>query len=221
MRRYYEKTNFPRTIGSVDGSLVRIKGPNEEEHVYVCRKGYHAVNIQGICDGDKKFINIVARFPGSAHDAFIWNGCEVNRLYEDGILRGHLLGDSAYPLRPWLLTPVADARDEAEERYNRSHRHARQYIKSTFGLWKMRWLAVHDFGGALTLTPERCLRIVVATAILHNICQNNRIPLPPDVNENADRINDENDDLNPPLNNHQPEDGRRYRDAFIRGHFGN
>jgi hypothetical protein len=218
IQRFFEKTRFPGTIGAVDGSLVRIKAPSIEENIYVCRKGYHALNIQGICDGGKRFTNIVSRFAGSTHDAFIWNGCSVNREFERGNIQGHLLGDSGYPLRPWLLTPVLHARNEDEERYNRRHRQARQLIESTLGKWKLRWLVVHDYGGAITLSPERCCRIVVATAVLHNICEEQGIPLPPNAREIAEEHHMMNDDLNPPPMD-QVNDGRRYRDAFIRGHF--
>ncbi|KAL4719626.1 hypothetical protein ACJJTC_014713 [Scirpophaga incertulas] len=40
-----------------------------------------------------------------------------------------LLGDSGYPQRPWLMTPILDAVPESEEdRYNKRHRKARVII---------------------------------------------------------------------------------------------
>lgn len=36
---------------------------------YRCRKGYFSINLQGICDADLKFMNIIARWPGSVHDS--------------------------------------------------------------------------------------------------------------------------------------------------------
>jgi hypothetical protein len=38
-------------------SLIRIISPAVDEHVFVCRKNYHALNIQGICDHWKTFIS--------------------------------------------------------------------------------------------------------------------------------------------------------------------
>ena len=103
---------------------------------------------------------------------------------------------SAYPLRPWLLTPIENAGGQAEERYNRSHRVTRQCIGGAFGIWKMRWLVIHDFGVAMTLRLAVCLRVIVASAVLHNICQLNGVPLPPDAPPNhGDNPDDDNNPL--------------------------
>ena len=74
---YFDIAGFPNVIGAVDGSLVPIKSPGiDDEYNYVCRKGYHAINIQGICDAKYQFLNIVAKWPGSTHDSFIWSNCQ-------------------------------------------------------------------------------------------------------------------------------------------------
>ena len=68
---FFQVAGFPNVLGALDGTLVPIKGPSIDEHLYICRKGYHALNIQGISDADYKFINTVAKWPGSSHDALI------------------------------------------------------------------------------------------------------------------------------------------------------
>jgi hypothetical protein len=47
---FYEHAGFPCIIGCVDGTHVRIIAPTESEPDYVNRKGYHSINVQGICD---------------------------------------------------------------------------------------------------------------------------------------------------------------------------
>ena len=47
---FYDLAGFPCVIGCVDGSHVRIIAPSENECNFVNRKGYHSMNIQGICD---------------------------------------------------------------------------------------------------------------------------------------------------------------------------
>ena len=49
---FYQKAHFPNVIGCVDGTHVRIQAPSEDEPSYVNRKGYHSINVQGICDHD-------------------------------------------------------------------------------------------------------------------------------------------------------------------------
>ncbi|XP_064631620.1 putative nuclease HARBI1 [Lineus longissimus] len=160
---YDERHRIPNVLGCLDGSLVEIKCPSEEEAAYICRHHYHAINVQGFCSHDKRFTNIVVQWPGSTHDAFIWSHSNLNRQMANGLGDGYLLADSAYPLRPWVLTPVRNPEDEAERRYNVHHRRMRQRIE----------------GGVLKLRPERCCRIIVATAVLHNICEERGVPVPP------------------------------------------
>lgn len=46
----YKIAGFPCAIGCVDGTHVRIKAPPDNEPDFVNRKGYHSVNVQGICN---------------------------------------------------------------------------------------------------------------------------------------------------------------------------
>lgn len=46
------------------------------------RKGYFSLNVQAVCDADLKLMNVIARWPGSTHDATIFN---------NSILRGCVL----------------------------------------------------------------------------------------------------------------------------------
>jgi hypothetical protein len=35
------------------------------------RKNYPSINVMGVCDARVRFLNIVAKWPGGKHDAFI------------------------------------------------------------------------------------------------------------------------------------------------------
>lgn len=43
---YYHYSGFPNVLGCLDGTQVRIQAPHQNEMEYVCRKGFHALNIQ-------------------------------------------------------------------------------------------------------------------------------------------------------------------------------
>lgn len=178
---FYAISGFPNVIGAVDGTFVPIIAPSVEEHLYVTRKGFHAINVQGICDANNIFLNVVVRWPGSTHDAYIWNNCAVsNFLTEEHFNTTWLLGDSAYPLKDHLLTPVLTPTTAAERRYNSAHKRTRCVIERTYGLWKMRFRCLHKSGGYLMYSPPKSINIICATAILHNICMRKRLPLPDD-----------------------------------------
>jgi hypothetical protein len=40
MYDFYDIKEFPLVQGTVDGTLISIKAPSVDEHLYVCRKGY-------------------------------------------------------------------------------------------------------------------------------------------------------------------------------------
>lgn len=60
--RFAEKTNgvFHGPFGALDGLAVRLHCPHLTEapdHVNCCRcKGFHALHVQAICDGDNRFL---------------------------------------------------------------------------------------------------------------------------------------------------------------------
>lgn len=50
------------------------------------------------------------------------------------------IGDSGYPLRPWLLTPFLNAEPNTPEyRFNKTFCHARSCIERCNGVLKMRF----------------------------------------------------------------------------------
>lgn len=57
-------TGFPNELDSVDGSLIPLKAPSSREDIYACRKRFHALNVQGICDSQNNFVNLVVKFRG-------------------------------------------------------------------------------------------------------------------------------------------------------------
>ena len=113
--------NFPNIVGVIDGTHVRIVAPKEEEEAYVNRKGYHSLNVQVVFDANYRILDILPKWPGSVHDARILNSSGLARLFDGGYvpLGNHLLGDSGYPSKTWLLTPYLRPLPGPQSRYNR------------------------------------------------------------------------------------------------------
>ena len=131
-RLFYAMASFPNVIGCVDGTHVKVQAPVVNEHEYVNRSGKHSINVHSInvhsinvhliCDAELRILNFVVKYPGSAHDARILREGSVWRAFEGNPrpLDGCILGDSAYPLREWLLTPFLNPQTPPEVAYTRA-----------------------------------------------------------------------------------------------------
>ncbi|XP_053390062.1 putative nuclease HARBI1 [Mercenaria mercenaria] len=45
-REFYNIAGFPKVVGCVDGTHVKVQAPTENEPDYVNRKGVHSINVQ-------------------------------------------------------------------------------------------------------------------------------------------------------------------------------
>ena len=90
-----------------------------------------------------------------------------------------LVGDSGYPLEPYLMTPFANP-STREENYNRSHKKTRAIVEQCFGILKSRFRCLHKSGGALQYSPVKCACVAISCFLLHNRCIDRNVPLPED-----------------------------------------
>ncbi|KAF7994290.1 hypothetical protein HCN44_003380 [Aphidius gifuensis] len=169
--------NFPG-IGCIDCTHIAIYPPpllhaEYPEHVFVNRKGYHSLNVQLICDADFKIVNVNAKFPGSTHDSFIWNNSNIEplmrQIHNNYNGKYMLLGDSGYPLRPWLMTPFIDPPSQSpQEAFNTAFCKARSMIERVNGILKMRFrcLLKHRI---LHYSPPTAAKIINTCVVLHNM----------------------------------------------------
>nr|XP_054921826.1 putative nuclease HARBI1 [Dermacentor andersoni] len=139
----------------------------------MCRKGYYALNCMFICDADMKILALDPMRPGSDHDAFVWRTTWLRRRFQAGRIVNageYLLGDSGYPLEPWLLTPVPGHPPvhTAEGQYNTAHAAMRSVVERCIGLLKSRFRCLQRYR-TLLYEPERAANIVAACAVLHNL----------------------------------------------------
>ncbi|KAI0216810.1 putative nuclease HARBI1, partial [Lamellibrachia satsuma] len=119
--KFYDTNGFPNVVGCIDGTQIRIQAPSENEHEFINRKGYHSINVQVICDADLLFINCIAKWPGSVHDARVLRESSLFDAFESEIqkpLRGIILGDSGYMMRDWLFTPLPNPTTRQQRTYN-------------------------------------------------------------------------------------------------------
>ncbi|XP_066583798.1 putative nuclease HARBI1 [Prorops nasuta] len=187
-------SNFPGVVGVIDGCHIPISTPVENPNSYVNRKGFHSLVLQGICDYNRKFIDVFVGYCGSVHDARIWQNSHIKTLMDNNSQQyfprnTHLLGDSAYPLSKFLLTPYKDNGHLSlvKTNYNRKLSATRMIIERTFGLLKCRWRKLkYIYMYNVDMIPL----IVSACCVLHNICIDNEEE---SFDDNVIVVDEEND----------------------------
>ena len=163
---FYKIGKFPSVIGCIDCTHIPIVSPGgDSAEVFRNRKGYFSINVQAVCDANRCFTNIVARWPGSTHDSRIFDNSVLRDELEAGKHDGILLGDSGYPLRKYLLVPVSKPATASEHRYNTAQFKTRTRIEQAFGLLKQRFRVLRI---PLRTKLDNSIVIIVAAFCLHN-----------------------------------------------------
>lgn len=138
---FYEISRFPRCIGAIDCTHIKIQSPGgEQAETFRNRKGFFSLNVQVICDSDLKIQNVVCRWPGSSHDSTIFRNSNIRAKFENGQFGNKVLvGDSGYGVKPYLITPLLNPVTPAEHLFNESQIRTRNPIERTFGVLKRRF----------------------------------------------------------------------------------
>ncbi len=165
---------MPAVVGCVDGTHICMSPPRADEAAYVNRHHQHSLNVL-ICSGaDYRIQFVSAQAPGSWHDARVLRNSRLFESFEtNGFLPfpgAYLLGDSAYPNRPWLLTPLPETANlnHQQTRYNRAHKRTRASVERTIGIWKQRFRVL--LSGLRLKEMDTCGIAVKAMCVLHNLC---------------------------------------------------
>uniref|UniRef100_A0A8C2ISN3 Putative nuclease HARBI1 n=1 Tax=Cyprinus carpio TaxID=7962 RepID=A0A8C2ISN3_CYPCA len=160
-RSFFLLRNMPNTIGAIDCTH------------FINRKGRHSINVQLVCDADLIITNCVVKWPGSVHDARILRESALYRDLQTNRPDGIILGDSAYPLLPWLMTPFLTANTPAQARLNSAYCRARCAIERLNGVLKRRFACFNY----LRAEPQKAWNITLACIVLHNIATKRNVPL--------------------------------------------
>ena len=135
---------FPGFIGYVDGTYIRIPRPTNPVGWYNRHK-YPAMHLQVVINENLEIIHAHTGCPGSMHDAWVYRMSGLEDILKDPQTAPpqdfHLLGDAAYPLKPFLITPFRDDGylNGAQRKYNKHHSTVRSSVERGIGLLKGKW----------------------------------------------------------------------------------
>jgi hypothetical protein len=168
---------FSGIIGALDGIAIRIRCPSASDGVsdpgnYWTRKQFYALNVQAICDSKKRFLWVSSGHQGATHDSLAFESTKLNQLLREEVVwmrqQGFfLVGDSAYNISPYLLTPYSDANIEGETKdtFNFWQSNARIRIECAFGELVMRW---GIFWRSFRFDLSRSGKVINAAMLIHN-----------------------------------------------------
>ena len=115
------------------------------------------------------FTNVVAKWPGNAHDSFIFQDSLIYDKLNDemkDLEDGFLIGDSGYGCKPFLMTPYPHPCTQHQEAFNEALGKTSVKIEQSFGIFKRRFHLMHS---ELQMDPVNVSQLVGACAVLHNI----------------------------------------------------
>lgn len=129
-----------------------------------------SLTLQAICDAKKRFLDVFTGPPSKIHDARVFSLSFIsNKLPDSCGNEWHILGDAAYPLKKYLITPYRDYGNLSQKQKNFNYKFSvcRVKIENAFGLLKARFrqLMRLDFH-----TVQRCCKFIIACCTLHNLC---------------------------------------------------
>ncbi|XP_062549921.1 putative nuclease HARBI1 [Armigeres subalbatus] len=186
-RDFYSIAKFPRTIGAIDCTHVKIQSPGgDHAENYRNRKSWFSLNVQTVSSANLKVLNIVARWPGASHDQHIFNNSTLKMQLERGDY-GHfiLVGDSGYRNTKYLATPFLRCESPTEALYNESQIRTRNVVERSYGVLKRRF-PVLSLGMRVRISTVQL--IIVACAVLHNIAIDAKESEPPEEIEGFEEM---------------------------------
>ncbi|XP_054085161.1 uncharacterized protein LOC128921451 [Zeugodacus cucurbitae] len=169
-------TELPNCIGYVDGTEIPLaEKPSQDPEAYFSRKHIYSVKAQAVCDHRLQIRHLVLGFPGSVHDARIFNNSELSIEARKFFGEGEwIAGDSAYKLSSTVITPLREnSRNltlSQRNFFNKTFSQYRNRIEHCFGMLKERFGSLK--GLRLQIKNEKCMRKVnkwiLCCALLHN-----------------------------------------------------
>lgn len=169
-KKFKEKYGAPDVLGIIDCTHVILRAPTENCSTYFNKNGSYSINVQIACDASCNITHVFTHFPASFPDSAILEKSEIPSIFEgDQAPDGQLLGDTAYPLKTWLVTPFSRPETKAELSFNIKHLDAFEAMDRTVGMLKKRFRCLNKPSVPLQYAPHKVGMFFAACCVLHNI----------------------------------------------------
>ena len=169
-----ELSRIPGFVGFIDGTHVLLVSAPGNDSSYYNRKGFPSCQLQLIVDCNMLIRDAYCGWPGSTHNARVFRnspmGMALSGPTNELLLPdSYIIGDSAYPLTKFLITPFKEnGRLTAAQRYfNRKFSSQRQNVERVICHPKGRFRRLKDID-----CKRICdiVHIIILACALHNLC---------------------------------------------------
>jgi hypothetical protein len=165
-------TVFKNVVGAIDGLFIKTRQPtvkdvgNVRSYYSGHKKGF-GINMQGVCDASCRFIGLSCNTAGSTSDYVAFRHANFYGHWPKLPAPYMYLGDCAYPLSPYCITPfVGTVLPEEQDVFNFYHSQLRITVERAFGIF------VNVFGifrSHLIYKIANCCDVIEACVRLHNM----------------------------------------------------
>ena len=70
-------------FGALDGVAIKIRAPVKNATAYYCRKGFHSLNVQAVCDSNRRVLWVSVVCSGSTHDCTAFHNTKLAQILRD------------------------------------------------------------------------------------------------------------------------------------------
>ncbi|KAJ8503708.1 hypothetical protein OPV22_004594 [Ensete ventricosum] len=182
--KFEEIQGLPNCCGAIDTTHIMMCLPSVDatNKVWVDYEKKHSMVLQAVVDPDLRFRDIITGWPGSMNEVPVLQSSGFFKMCEKGTrlngekvelpekleVREYIIGDSGFPLLPWLLTPyqgkdLSDAKIEFNKRLSGTRMVAQRALARLKGMWKI------IQGEMWRPDKHRLPRIIYVCCLLHNI----------------------------------------------------
>lgn len=165
---FASRWNFPNCCGSIDGKHITIQAPPNCGSEYYNYKGTNSIVLMAVKDHDYTFRYVDIGSYGRNADGGVFQNCSLYPYLENNLLlpeNGILVGDDAFPLKPYLLKSYKNTLTTAEKIFNYRLSRARRIVENGFGILASRFRVL---GKPIQVTEETTIKIVLCACTLHN-----------------------------------------------------
>ncbi|KAG0450276.1 hypothetical protein HPP92_026994 [Vanilla planifolia] len=185
IKRKFEKVRgLPNCCGAIDTTHIMMCLPSADasNKVWLDPEKNHSMVVQAIVDAEMRFMDIVTGWPGSMAESVVLRNSGFFKLCEKGMrlngkkmelgegleLAEYIIGDSSFPLLPWLLTPYQGKElCESMVEFNARHSATRVVVQRALARFKDMCGIVQ--GEMWRPDKHKLPRIIHVCCILHNI----------------------------------------------------